>query len=97
MKNGKTTLRNIPKNVELILPDGQVFPEKKQGTDREIVNLVGLDVNQFTQTAMLAQGDFLKLLYTKSDDRKAIFSKIFQTGYCARSRTTSAQQASILG
>ncbi len=31
MKNGNTTLRNIPKNVELILPDGQVFPEKKAG------------------------------------------------------------------
>ncbi len=96
LKNGNTTLRNIPKNVELILPDGQVFPEKKQGTDREIVNLVGLDVNQFTQTAMLAQGDFLKLLYTKSDDRKAIFSKIFQTGYCAKIQDYFRQQASIL-
>lgn len=96
LKNGKTTLRNIPKNVELILPDGQIFPEKKQGTDREIVNLVGLDVNQFTQTAMLAQGDFLKLLYTKSDDRKAIFSKIFQTGYCAKIQDYLRQQASIL-
>lgn len=96
LKNGNTTLRNIPKNVELILPDGQVFPEKKQGTDREIVNLVGLDVNQFTQTAMLAQGDFLKLLYTKSDDRKAIFSKIFQTGYCAKIQDYFRQQASVL-
>ena len=28
---------------------------------------------------MIAQGDFLKLLYTKSDERKKIFSKLFQT------------------
>lgn len=96
LKNGKVILRNVPKNVELTLPDGQVFPEKKQGTDREIVNLVGLDVNQFTQTAMLAQGDFLKLLYTKSDERKEIFSKIFQTGYCAKLQERFRKKASVL-
>lgn len=28
---------------------------------------------------MIAQGDFLKLLYAKSDDRKKIFSKLFHT------------------
>lgn len=83
LKNGKTVLRNIPKNVELFLPDGQIFPEKKQGTDSEIVRILGLDANQFTQTVMLAQGDFLRLLYTKSDERKAVFSKIFKTGFCA--------------
>lgn len=84
LKNGKTAIRNVSKNVELTLPNGEVFPEKKQGTDARIIQIVGLDAEQFTQTAMLAQGDFLKLLYTKSDDRKAIFSKIFKTGFCAR-------------
>lgn len=84
LKNGKSVIRNIPKTVELTLPNGEVFPEKKQGTDTKIIQIVGLDAQQFTQTAMLAQGDFLKLLYTKSDERKVIFSKIFKTGFCAR-------------
>ena len=32
------------------------------------------------QVAMIAQGDFLKLLHAKSEERKEIFSKIFDTG-----------------
>ena len=32
LKNGNTTLRNIPKNVELILPDGSAFQGKKRET-----------------------------------------------------------------
>lgn len=93
LKNGKTVLRNIPKNVELYLPDGQVFPEKKQGTDLELVRILGLDSSQFSQTVMLAQGDFLKLLYTKSDERKAVFSRIFKTGFCADLQEELKRQA----
>lgn len=84
LKNGKVVARNIAKSVELILPDGQAFEGKKQEIDAKITELVGLDADQFTQTAMLAQGDFLKLLYTKSDERKAVFSRIFKTGFCAK-------------
>ena len=42
-------------------------------------NGTGLSAEQFTQIVMIAQGDFLKLLYMKSDERKRIFSKLFQT------------------
>lgn len=56
-----------------------VFPGKKKETDEKIAELIGLDVKQFTQIAMIAQGDFLKLLYTKTEERKLIFSRIFQT------------------
>lgn len=93
LKNGKTAIRNVPKNVELTLPNGEVFPEKKQGTDARIIQILGLDAEQFTQTAMLAQGDFLKLLYTRSDDRKVIFSRIFKTGFCARLQEELKQRA----
>jgi len=80
LKNGKILERKIQKSVELELPNGEIYPEKKTETDRKIIELIGLDVQQFTQTVMIAQGDFLKLLYTKSDERKIIFSKIFKTG-----------------
>lgn len=56
-----------------------MYPEKRSQTDAKIEELIGLSKEQFTQTAMIAQGDFLKLLYAKSDDRKKIFSKLFHT------------------
>lgn len=80
LKNGKVREKKVPAGVELTLPDGTAFPEKKSVTDAKIEEIIGLTVEQFTQIAMIAQGDFLKLLYTKSDDRKAIFSKLFRTG-----------------
>jgi exonuclease SbcC len=40
---------------------------------------MGIDREQFLQIAMIAQGDFLKLLLAKTDDRKAIFRQIFKT------------------
>ena len=52
---------------------------KRSQTDAKIEELIGLSKEQFTQTAMIAQGIFLKLLYAKSDDRKKIFSKLFHT------------------
>lgn len=78
-KNGKEKEQKVASGVELILPDGLAFPEKKTETDAKITEIIGLDVKQFTQIVMIAQGDFLKLLYTKTDERKQIFSKIFQT------------------
>ena len=65
--------------VSLILPDGKEFKGKKKETDKKIEEIIGLDVNQFTQIAMIAQGDFLKLLHAESKERKRIFSQIFQT------------------
>ena len=79
LKNGKEKEQKIPSSVELTFSDGTVFPEKKTQTDEKIAEITGLNVKQFTQIAMIAQGDFLKLLYTKTDERKQIFSKIFQT------------------
>lgn len=79
LKNGKIKEQKVAAAVELTLPDGMVFPGKKKETDEKIAELIGLDVKQFTQIVMIAQGDFLKLLYTKTEERKLIFSRIFQT------------------
>lgn len=79
LKNGKQKQKKIAAAVELTLPDGMVFPEKRAATDAKIEEILGLSAEQFTQIVMLAQGDFLKLLYTKTDERKKIFSKLFQT------------------
>ncbi len=65
--------------VELILPDGSVYRGKKRETDQKLQEIMGMDADQFTQIAMIAQGDFLRLLHAESKERKKIFSKIFKT------------------
>lgn len=67
--------------VELTLPNGEIFIGKLNETNKKIQEIIGIDATQFTQIAMLAQGDFLKLLHAKSDERKDIFSKIFDTHF----------------
>ena len=67
-------------SVELILPDGTAFRGKLKETDKKLCEIMGIDREQFTQIAMIAQGDFLRLLYAKSEERKKIFSTIFHTG-----------------
>lgn len=79
LKNGRIREQKVPHSVELTMPDGTVFPEKKNATDAKIIEILGLTADQFSQIVMIAQGDFLKLLYTKSDERKMIFSKLFRT------------------
>lgn len=66
-------------SVELTLPDGTAFRGKMKETDKKLCEIMGIDREQFTQIAMIAQGDFLRLLHAKSEDRKKIFSTIFHT------------------
>ena len=69
-KDGKPGTTVEKAKVSLYLPDGSEFMGKKGEVNRKIVEIIGLDAGQFTQTVMLAQGDFLKLLYARSDERK---------------------------
>lgn len=63
----------------LTFPDGHIVTKSKEVT-KAIVGLLGIDKNQFTQIAMIAQGDFLRLLYAKTEERSKIFREIFHTG-----------------
>lgn len=65
-------------NAELYLPDGVVISGKKEVTSA-VEELLGVDREQFTQIAMLAQGDFLKLLIAPTSERQEIFRRLFQT------------------
>lgn len=78
-KDGEFTMTTEQPSVTLILPNGQEYPGKIKETNQKIADIIGLDVNQFTQIAMIAQGDFLKLLHASSKERKEIFTKIFNT------------------
>lgn len=78
-KDGEYTVTTEQATVTLIMPDGQPFKGNIKETNQKIVDIIGLDANQFTQIAMIAQGDFLKLLLASSKERKEIFGKIFNT------------------
>ncbi|MBQ2699684.1 MAG: SMC family ATPase, partial [Clostridia bacterium] len=45
----------------------------------KVYELLGLTQDQFTQTVMIAQGDFLKILNASSDERKSLFQRLFNT------------------
>lgn len=65
-------------NSELILPDGTVVT-KNADVNGRIVDIIRLDRQQFSRIAMIAQGDFLKLLLAGTKERKDIFRNIFRT------------------
>ena len=64
---------------ELVMPDKTSYIGKKDEIDQKIKEIIGLTAEQFTQIAMLAQGDFMKLLHASSEERKDIFAQIFDT------------------
>lgn len=73
-----TTLQKA--EAELLLPDGEPVT-KARDVNQKIVDIIGLDRSQFAQIAMIAQGDFLKLLLADTKSRQEIFREIFKTRY----------------
>lgn len=65
-------------DAELRLPDGCIIT-KQRDVDQAVREIMGVNRSQFMQISMIAQGDFLKLLLTTTEERKAIFRQIFKT------------------
>ena len=65
-------------DAELTLPDGKIITRQKD-VNQQIVEILGIDRSQFTRIAMIAQGDFRKLLFASTEERKKIFQKLFHT------------------
>ena len=73
-KNGTgTTSEKASVQLEF---DGKIIEKE---ADAYIKEIIGLDKKQFTQIAMIAQGDFSKLLMANSTDRKPILRTLFKT------------------
>lgn len=66
--------------AELVYPDGRTPVTKSKEVTKAVTDLIGLDRRQFTQIAMIAQGDFQKLLLAGTEERGNIFRQIFKTG-----------------
>lgn len=75
-RGGGTTMQRA--DAELIMADGRVVTKTKEVT-AAIVDIMGLSRDQFSRIAMIAQGEFLKLLLAPTEERKEIFRRIFRT------------------
>ena len=62
----------------LTYPDGRTV-EKTKSVDAAVEELMGITRAQFTQIAMIAQGEFKKLLTATTEERRRIFQKLFAT------------------
>ena len=76
-KRGTGTTKQIA-GAEFTYPDGRVVTKIKD-VDAAVRDVIGIDRNQFCQIAMIAQGDFLKLLLAPTKERMEIFRHIFRT------------------
>ena len=66
--------------AELIYPDGNVVTKLKE-VNTAIRDIIGLTRAQFSQIAMISQGDFRKLLQAGTEERQKIFRDIFRTKF----------------
>ena len=64
--------------AELTCPDKSVLSKPKE-INQKINDILGIDRSQFAQIAMIAQGEFRKLLFADTNERQKIFQKLFHT------------------
>ncbi len=61
------------------MADGKPLESTLTKTRQKIIEITGMDFNQFTRSVLLAQGEFSKFLKAKPDDRSPILEKITGT------------------
>ena len=74
-KPGRAT--PVPTKVQLTTPEG--ICTSVNDVQATVRSLLGMDIDQFRKTVMLAQGEFCALLQAKSKDKQEIFRRIFDT------------------
>lgn len=65
--------------AELVYPDQRPPVTRFKDVTKAVIELLGLDYKQFTQIALIAQGDFQKILLAGTAERSEIFRQIFHT------------------
>lgn len=83
-KEGEYTATAVTAKASLLMPDGSEISGRIREIDEKIREIVGVDRDQFSQIAMIAQGEYIRLLHASSKERKEIFSRIFHTGIYGR-------------
>ena len=73
----KTTLK--PQDANLSEATEGNLESRIELVSKRIVSILGLSRDQFAQTVMIAQGDFLHIINASSEDRQKLFQKMFHT------------------
>ncbi|MBR1750346.1 MAG: SMC family ATPase [Ruminococcus sp.] len=78
----------------ITLPDGRQKSGIKTVNELVCEDILKVSRDEFTQISMIAQGEFLKLLTTKTEDRQHIFRILFKTGKYDKLRAALADKCS---
>lgn len=94
-KRGEGTTKQLA-GAQFVYPDGRVVTKIKE-VDQAVKDVMGIDRNQFCQIAMIAQGDFLKLLLASTKERMEIFRHIFKTEGFSRLQERLKKESGAVG
>lgn len=81
--------------AELVFPDGQAVSGIND-VKKAVEELLGITLEQFRQTVMIAQGDFLKLLLSGTKDRSDILRRVFATDSYQQFQTAVKERTKAL-
>ena len=77
-KKRGTGMVEVGADAELTMPGGKIITGVSP-VNQAVKEITGLDHKQFAGIAMIAQGEFRKLLNATTDERKEIFRELFDT------------------
>lgn len=82
-KAGEDAYVKEKESAVLVMPDGERIAGSTAVT-RKVQDILGMDLHQFRQISMIAQGEFSKLLTAPPKEKMDIFRKIFNTAFFER-------------
>ena len=83
-------------DAALTYADGRPPVTKAREVTAAVIDIIGLDYNQFSQIAMIAQGQFTRLLNATTEERSKIFRKLFRTQRYQKLQEALAEENSAL-
>ena len=83
-------------DATLTYADGRPPVTKAKEVTAAVIDIIGLDYNQFSQIAMIAQGQFTRLLNATTEERSKIFRKLFRTQRYQKLQEALAEENSRL-
>ncbi|MFD2829710.1 AAA family ATPase [Corticicoccus populi] len=69
----------VPNKAVLFDSEGNVLESQVRSVTEKVIDIVKLSVNQFRQILILPQGEFKRLLLSKSEEKQSILRTLFQT------------------
>lgn len=93
-KRGEGTTKKTSDAV-LTMPGGEVICGYDTVSEK-LKEIIGVDRERFSRIAMIAQGDFRRILTEKSKDRSELFRKIFDTHVYEEFQEKLAEKHSLL-